>query len=239
MCDYLIITSDTEHINKITQVLEEYPALQFIGASSNQEVVMNTILKEKPKLVFLDLDAFPSNPYNFVNELSQFMTATPEFIAISATKDSAYDAMKLKCIDYLLTPLSELDIRKSILTFLNKHSVKKKSTLCIKSYKDYQYIETKDVLFLLADNNTTEFHLKDGKVINAYKTLKFFEQKLPKNFLRIHKSYVVNTNYVSRINYGKHVCTIKSSVLHTIPFTKTYITNVALIKNSLSLTLVA
>jgi len=196
-------------------------------------------LKEKPALVFLDIDSFTKTSFDFVHELNQYVKNTPHLIAISATKDSAYDAMKLNFIDYLLTPLSELDIRKAILKFQKNHTAKKKSTLCIKSYKDYQYIDTKDILFLKADNNTTEFHLKGEKIINAYKTLKVFQNKLPKNFLRIHKSYVVNTEYVTRINYGKLTCTIKSNILCTVPFTKTYVDNIALIKNSLSLTLVA
>ncbi|NQY30148.1 MAG: response regulator transcription factor [Flavobacteriaceae bacterium] len=239
MSKYFIIASDSDGIDKITNVLEDFPMLEFIGASSNYDDVMNTILKEKPALVFLDIDTFTDTPFDFVHELSQYLKNTPQLIAISSTKDKAYDAMKLNFIDYLLTPLSELEIRKSIINFENKCCLKKKSTLCLKSYKDYQYIDTNDILFLKADNNTTEFHLKDGKVINAYKTLKTFENKLPNNFLRIHKSYVVNAEYVTRINFGKLNCTIKGNILCTIPFTKTYLDNVFIIKESLSLTLVA
>jgi len=236
---YFIIASDSDGIDKITNILSDYPMLEFIGASSDYDEVMNTLLKENPALVYLDVDNFTTTPFNFVSELNQYMNSIPQFIALSNNKDKAYDAMKLNFTDYLLTPLSELEIRKSVITFQNKCTIKKKSTLCLKSYKDYQYIDTQDILFLKADNNTTEFHLKDGKVINAYKTLKTFENKLPKNFLRIHKSYIVNTEYVTRINYGKLNCTIKSNILCTIPFTKTYMDNVALIKKSLSLTLVA
>ncbi|WP_420845211.1 LytTR family transcriptional regulator DNA-binding domain-containing protein [Maribacter litopenaei] len=39
--------------------------------------------------------------------------------------------------------------------------------------------------------------MKDGTVVNAFKTLKTFEKQLPQNFIRIHQSYIVNTNYVS------------------------------------------
>jgi len=236
---YFVIGSDPKCIEKITHVMEDFPMQKYIGSSSNYEDVMNVVLKEKPTLIFFDIDNFKKNSFDFVNELNQYIKKTPHFIAISATKDRAYEAMKLDFIDYLLSPLSELDIRKAILKFQNKYVTKKKRTLCLKSYKDYQYIEIKDILFLKADNNTTEFHLNDGKVINAYKTLKIFESKLPNTFLRVHKSYVVNTDYVTRINYGKLACTIKSDSLNIIPFTKTYLDNVTLIKNSLSITLVA
>ena len=88
-------------------------------------------------------------------------------------------------------------------------------------------------LFLKADNNTTDFYIKDGSIVNAFKTLKIFEHTLPNNFLRIHKSYIVNIDFVSRINFGKLKCTIDSSS-YKLPFTKTYINNIEFINNSLS-----
>ncbi|MEP2236799.1 MAG: LytTR family DNA-binding domain-containing protein, partial [Maribacter sp.] len=84
----------------------------------------------------------------------------------------------------------------------------------------------------------TEFFMKDDTIINAYKTLKTFEKSLPENFMRIHQSYIVNTNYVSRINFGKSICTIKA-VKENIPFSKSYRENmdnlkIILSKNTLS-----
>jgi len=91
---YFIIASATERINKITQVLEDYPMLKSIGTSSDYDEVMNTTLKEKPVLVFLDIDNFTDTPFNFVQKLQQYIKNTPHLIAISATKDSAYDEIK-------------------------------------------------------------------------------------------------------------------------------------------------
>lgn len=239
LSSYFIIANKTSIITGINSVLKEYASMEFTGASHSYTEVMNTVLKEKPSLVFLDIDTFTKRPFDFISELNQYMDTPPFFIAISSNKDHAYDAMKYDFIDYLLHPLEELDIRKAVLKFQKKHTVKKKSNLCLKSYKDYQYLDTNDILFLKADNNATEFHINDGKVTNAFKTLKTFEDKLPRNFLRIHKSYVVNTDYISRINYSKHTLTVKGETLSCIPFTKTYLDNIELIKELLTETLVA
>jgi len=118
-----------------------------------------------------------------------------------------------------------LDIRKFALKFQKKRKAVKLSTICLKSYKDYQYLNTDEILFLKADNNTTDFHMINDKTISAFKTLKTYEELLPKNFLRIHKSYIVNSNYVSRINYGKLKC-FMTKHNNQIPFTKTYIDRV-------------
>ena len=106
-------------------------------------------------------------------------------------------------------------------------------TLCLKSYKDFQYLETDSILYLKADNNATDFIMKDGTTVSAFKTLKTFEEKLPKNFVRIHQSYIININYVSRINFGKSVCALKNG-REQLPFSKTYRENVDGLKKILS-----
>lgn len=97
--------------------------------------------------------------------------------------------------------------------------------ICIKSYGDYQFIALKDVVYLQADNNTTDFHLVNGKVLSAYKTLKHYENNLPSFFYRIHNSYVINSNYVSRINTGKSLCYLNNNEV-SLSFTKTFKDNI-------------
>ena len=75
--------------------------------------------------------------------------------------------------------------------------------------------------------------MSDGSIVSAYKTLKTYEGLLPSQFLRIHKSYIINKDYVSRIQFGKYTCTINNNN-HNIPFTKTYIDNIQYLNNNLS-----
>lgn len=101
--------------------------------------------------------------------------------------------------------------------------------ICVKSYGDYRYIDSDDVLYFEADNNSTDIHLNNGEMITAFKTLKHFETVLPSHqFLRIHNSYIINVNHVSRIHTGNTVCYIKNSTTK-LPFSKSYKENVDLI----------
>lgn len=97
--------------------------------------------------------------------------------------------------------------------------------VCIKSYGDYQFIALKDVVYLQADNNTTDFHLQNGKKLTAYKTLKHYENNLPSFFYRIHNSYIVNSNFVSRINTGKSLCYLLNNEI-SLSFSKTFKDNI-------------
>ena len=105
--------------------------------------------------------------------------------------------------------------------------------ICIKSYGDYRYIDAKDICYFQADNNSTDIHLNNGEMITAFKTLKHFEGILPSPFIRIHNSYIVNRNYISRIHTGNTVCYIKNTTTK-LPFSKSYKANVEAIISDFS-----
>lgn len=234
MHNYLIIDKESDSIQAIKNVLEDYQEFNCLGISNQYDHALSIILKETPNLVFFNIDNTFEKPYEFVNELNTlFSDDLPVFIAVSSSKNKAYEVIKNGFFDFLLNPLTDLEIRKTILKFQKKNPVRSKKNICLKSYKDYQYLNPDEILFLKADNNTTDFYMSDGNIINAFKTLKTFKELLPKNFLRIHKSYIINKNYVSRIQYGKFICTIKKNN-HDIPFTKTYIDNIENMKKTLS-----
>ncbi len=100
--------------------------------------------------------------------------------------------------------------------------------LCVKSYGDYRYIDARDICYLQADNNSTDIHLNNGEMITAFKTMKHFEGVLSHPFIRIHNSYIVNRNCISRIHTGNSVCYIKNTTVK-LPFSKSYKANVDLI----------
>lgn len=125
---------------------------------------------------------------------------------------------------------SELESKTLETTLIPQENQPKQSLIiCVKSYGDYRYIDSNDVLYLEADNNSTDIHLNNGEMITAFKTLKHFENTLPNSqFLRIHNSYMININQVSRIHTGNAVCYLKKSATK-IPFSKSYKENIDLI----------
>ncbi len=106
-------------------------------------------------------------------------------------------------------------------------------TICVKSYGDYRFISADDICYLQADNNSTDIHLNNGEMITAFKTLKHFENVLKSPFVRIHNSYIVNIDYVSRIHTGNAVCYIRNTTTK-LPFSKSYKENVDAILNSIT-----
>lgn len=259
---YIIIDDNQESVSKTKAIADSFSELAFVASANNYTDGLNLILEHTPQLVFLEIDP-ASKESNLslalINELYRYLKVIPKIIVTTTKKDLAFEAIQYEVADYLLKPLTRIDIVKSILK-LNKSdnaeevlskqspvpdekpvvSVKHETPnqeqpliLCIKSYGDYRYIDAKDICYFQADNNSTDIHLNNGEMITAFKTLKHFEGILSFPFIRIHNSYIVNRNYISRIHTGNTVCYIKNTTTR-LPFSKSYKANVDLIISDFS-----
>jgi len=231
---YAIIDSDATSNLQLQHYLEEYGDFVRCAHSRTSDEGLNHILKHSPDLVIINLNENASEYFQMVVEMHLYVKEMPLIIGISKTKAYAYEAIKNGFFDYWLQPYNEFDIRKSLLKLKKRlPETTEPHTLCLKSYSDFHFLDTNEILYLKADNNTTEFIMKDGSVNNAFKTLKTFEDQLPKNFVRIHQSYIVNTDFISRINYGKNICSLRD-VPKQLPFSKGYRGNIDGLKKLLA-----
>ena len=121
--------------------------------------------------------------------------------------------------------LANNDETKQVSFIQTENTKEKPLIICVKSYGDYRYIDATDICYLQADNNSTDIHLNTGEMITAFKTLKHFEGVMKLPFVRIHNSYIVNIDYVSRIHTGNAVCHIKGTTTK-LPFSKSYKENI-------------
>lgn len=251
---YIIIDDDAESSLKTKTVAEGFSELTFVGSAANCQQGLTLILKHRPSLVFLEIDpkdASGNLSLSFINELYRYLSVIPKIIVTTSKKELAYDAIQYGVFDYVLKPVLESDLLKTILKLdkiaLETQFVKtadcnaaaipfvkrapnneKPLIICIKSYGDYRYLNASDISYFQADNNSTDIYLNSGEMVTAFKTLKYFENVLSYPFFRIHNSYIINRNYVARIHNGNSVCYIKNSS-KKIPFSKTYKSNVDLI----------
>lgn len=234
---YTIIDSSAASKLQLQVYLREYGDFSCVGTATAPDQGLNDILKFMPDIVLVNLNEEGMSYFHMVSELNQFMQNLPIIIGFCTTKKYAYNAIKSGFFDYWILPHNEFDIRKTILR-LRKQFPKQHvpTTICLKSYNDFRYLDTNEILYLKSDNNSTDFFMRDGNVISAFKTLKSFERQLPKNFIRIHQRYILNSRYVGRINYGKCICTLRTSQRDELPFSKTYKEKIDSLKDMLSKT---
>lgn len=231
MIKYILLGVSNKDSDNIQSIYIQDNSWKCLGSYSDESEAMDLILKENPSILFINVDII-KKPFEYITECNKYLNSPITTIIISKNKQQAYNAIKNNAFDYILSPLSSLDIRKSMLKFQKRYNSIISNQICLKSYNDYRYISLDDIILLKADNNTTDFYLTNGTVITAFKTLKKFEVKLPNNFLRVHRSYIVNERFINRVNFGKNIFSLEH-LESQIPFTKTYWGNVQHIKNTL------
>lgn len=232
-----LISSNCSLAEEMEELLITFEDVNFSWHASTYDHALEHLLNNPPTIVFLDLDSSEhGNPFLLYHELFMYLKTLPSFIAVSGTKKHSYEVIKRGMKDYLLYPLSEFELRKSFMKYFKNNLTEESQKICIKSNSDYRYIDMKDIVYLKADNNTTDIFLQNGGHITAYKTLKFFEHNLPSDFLRVHNSYIINITYIIRINFGK-TSIVLNGVEEYLPFSKSYRGKVETLKEKLKSTL--
>jgi two-component system, LytTR family, response regulator len=212
----IIIDDEIRATKLLNAILEDTCAEDVEIASICHDLPegVKAIKKHKPNLVFLDIE-MPG--YSGLQILDFFNEDEIDFdiIFTTAYNEFALQAFKLSAIDYILKPIQPEQIRHAIdrvKTKMNKQeNILKfsalKSNLEAENTKkigvaigqSIKFLEVNDIVYIKAEGAYSEIILKDDSKFLISKNLKHFEDVLSSNktFVRVHKSYLVNSKYVT------------------------------------------
>ena len=228
---YLIIDSNPKSINAIQKAFCDVEGYECAGVEKDFTAEVNKVLKFTPELILLNFDSIKGNPFRIIKLLNKTFGILPNYIALTTSYEKAFNAYKNGFVDVVDEPEEELKIGIAIKRYHDTHFPSQ--FFCVHYYYDYRYIGINDIVLLKADNYTTDFHLKDGTIINGFETLKHTHAQLPFNFQRIHRSFVINSYFVKRIDYGRREINLRYFD-KSLPFSKTYQDNIQTIKRILT-----
>jgi two-component system LytT family response regulator len=201
----------------LKKILEDaFSQLQIVAIADNVPDAIAAIRLHKPKIVFLDVEIKQGTGFDVIEKISD---RSFDIIFTTAFNTFAVEAFRYHAIDYLLKPLIEEQVIEATRRCLEKtdmqkhyeqienllHQVKhSKTRLTIHTLDGMEFIEVADIIYAEANRNYTELWLKSGQKITTSKKLGEIEQSLPSHsFLRVHHSYLVNFNYISKYHKGR------------------------------------
>jgi len=175
-----------------------------------------------PDAVFLDISMPQMDAFTM---LQQIDPVDFEIIFTTAHDEYAIKAIRMSAFDFLLKPISMDDLRACVTRLHEKINQRKlqsdkeqqvnnflqlfknpsatEAKITLPTQNGLLFIPIKDIVRAESESNYTFFHLSNGKKQVVSKTMKEFEDILCSyNFFRVHKSHIVNLNYVSRYIKG-------------------------------------
>ncbi len=218
MIKCLIIDDELNARELLEGLLEKFlpKKIEIVAKCESVDSAIEAISLFNPEIIFLDVNMPGKNGFELFKELS---VIDFEIIFTTAFSDFAIDAIKFNAFDYLLKPISHLELISTIKKLeekINKNNQQKNLMLLLENIDfqgnvfnkialpietGFKLVKTNTILYCQADGNYCKVFCLDGSIIHLSKTLKFMEDMLPKLlFKRIHKSYLVNLNYVMEFN---------------------------------------
>jgi two-component system LytT family response regulator len=205
----IIIDDEIAAIENLQIMLNKYcKNINIVATAQSADEGVLLINKENPDLIFLDIEMPHTNGFDL---LKRFPNPTFSVIFTTAYNQYAIQAIKFSALDYLLKPIdvdelitavSKVEDKSKIdderLNVLLKN-IDTKTTKRLALPKDggYSIIKVETIIRCEASDNYTTFYIKDKKPILVSRTLKEFENMLPKdNFLRVHQSHLINIDKV-------------------------------------------
>jgi DNA-binding LytR/AlgR family response regulator len=200
------IIADDEPIAR--QILEGYindiPNLELIASCKNAFEVMEVMAQESIDVLFLDINMPKLSGLSLLKTLQQ----KPKVIITTAYPEYAVEGFELDVTDYLLKPFSlerflqaVLKVRKAMLESIHNTEGAKEEiaqTIFIKSDKKILKLDFDEIHHVEAYGNYIKIHTEH--MILTSQTLSEFHEKLPKRFLRVHKSHLVNFGHLKLID---------------------------------------
>ncbi len=190
---------------KLNRYVDE---LEIIKCNSPKEAIQ-IIEKEKPDLVFLDIEMPEIDGFTLLQHLSY---TNFDLIFTTAHDEFALKAIKVSAIDYLLKPVDKDELIRAVekvkasrkgnkleekLQSLFANLNEKNEKISIAADGRIFLLEKDDVIMLKSDKSYTTIYLREKKTILVTKTLKEVEKKFQyPAFFRVHASYLINMNHV-------------------------------------------
>lgn len=230
-----IIIDDEERARRtLTLMLENFcPEIKILGSYKNVPEGVLAINKLDPNIVFLDIE-MPE--YNGFELLGFFKEVNFEIIFVTAYNQYALKAFEVSAVDYLLKPIdgdllakavtkatkrigtTEMQKRLNTLKQNTETEIFRKIALPVAD--GLLFIEVENIIYMEAEGAYTNIYLSNNEQVFVSKRLKYFEELLNnrKAFYRCHRSYLININFVKKLNRNEGHLTLDN--LKNIPLSR-------------------
>lgn len=229
-----VIIIDDEPLARgiVKEYLHDVKDVELVAECNDGFDGLKAIQQYKPDLIFLDIQMPKINGF----EMLELIDEPPAVIFTTAFDEYAIKAFELNAVDYLLKPFSKERFEKAIQKYLqqqnNTSSVEKvletaaesplqQNRIVVKDGSKIKIIPVQQVHYLEAADDYVKIVSNDGNFLKK-RTMYFFENSLAQfQFVRVHRSYIVNTQLITRIEpYEKDSYQLLLTTGEKIPVSK-------------------
>lgn len=214
---YLIVDDNLMARTVLSQLASGIEGMTLVGECASALEAFNFLENNAVDLLLLDIEMPEMNGL----ELLQNLSNQPLIILITSKSDYAVEAFNLNVVDYILKPVTmprfltavqkARELWQSRLNTLDKST--EKNFLFVRSEGALIKIQFEEILWIQALVDYVQFFTASGKKYTVHTTMKSVQNHLTDpRFVRAHRSYIVNTDKIERIEAGTSIVIGKETI---------------------------
>ena len=214
----VIIDDESASHEVLSELLYQHPKVNIIGSAYNVANGLSMIRDKQPEMLFLDVKMPDGTGFELLEHLDYKKFAV---VFISAHNEYAKIAFDFEAMAYLEKPISSRklfeaidraehrllirDFSKQVSDFReiaqNLHKNRLPSRLAISNSSGMHYLPINSIVYLSVNEGCTEIFTNDGRRVSVSANLIEYERRFKPydQFMRVHRSYMVNLHYVSTV----------------------------------------
>ena len=219
MLKAIIIDDEPDCVKLLALQLKMYcPQVEVVAGCTASDDGLFKIKELLPDIVFLDIEMPVMNGFQLLEKLTDIHFS---LVFVTAYDQFAVKAFRFSALDYLLKPIDGKDLKVAVQKAEQRHWPDRQQLSMLKqqvhgSEKNFPerialpyqngvtFAEIKSILYCESENNYTRFHTVDGQQYMVAKTLGDIQEVLEeRNFLRVHRQYLVNLDHIKKYVRGE------------------------------------
>ena len=209
----LIVDDEKLARELLREYLEGFPEIEIIGECEKGNEAVEAINKQKPDILFLDVQMPGMNGFDVLEEIDH----EPYVIFTTAYDQYAIKAFEKNAVDYLLKPLDQERFRLAVNRALKQKKLESSNLEDLldslkgerkTSYDSHIFVQkseklfnlpVEEIVYLEASGDYTIITTKTDQFVSSSGIGKLDEIMNPDTFIRVHRSTIINLNYLKEI----------------------------------------
>lgn len=200
----LIIDDEFPARKLLMEYVSKIPNLEMVAACEDAIEASSVLQQQSVDLILSDIQMPELSGLDFIRSMKD----KPLVIFTTAYSEYAIDSYELDAVDYLLKPIPFPRFMQAVnkaaerikLRQTTVNNAPMKDYFMVKADHKLYRIDYSELLFIEGQSEYVTFHMKDKKSVTAYYSLKKLEDELPnKDFVRVHKSYIVSVSKIESV----------------------------------------
>lgn len=192
--------------DEIKYLLGRYSTLEIVGEADNSFDAVRRILSLKPDVVFLDIKLGEAVDGITLAQTLQEMSPAIRIVFVTAFEDYAVRGFELNAVDYVLKPFNEARLAKTVERLLQNRPAdnlpasagRHGDRIIMKKNLGWKLVDIPDIYYFQSQDHVT-LAVTETDTYTLNYTLRELELQMPATFLRTHKSFIVNVEFIHEI----------------------------------------